>query len=149
MNIYFSCSITGGRQDQQFYHEIVQFLLEKGHQVPTAHLAHQDVIQAEDTVSARSVYKRDMQWLDECDGLIAEISTPSHGVGYEIAMALILGKPTFCCFQLGHKVSKILLGNTHPNLHLNAYHNMEDLLPLIQDFLMNIHPGDIHHSIAG
>jgi nucleoside 2-deoxyribosyltransferase len=149
MNIYFSCSITGGRQDQQFYHRIVQFLLENGHQVPTAHLSHQDVMQAEKVISPRSVYERDMQWLEECDGLIAEISTPSHGVGYEIALALTLGKPTFCCYQLGCKVSKILLGNTHPNLRLHAYHAMEDLLPFIQDFLMKIHPGDIHPSIVG
>jgi len=138
MNIYFSCSITGGRQDQQVYHEIVQFLLENGHHVPTAHLAHQDVMQAEKVVSAQSVYKRDMRWLKESDALIAEVSTPSHGVGYEIAVALTLGKPTLCCFQRERRVSKILLGNTHLNLHLYAYLNINDLLPAIQDFLVNI-----------
>ena len=39
MNIYFSCSITGGRKDQIIYEKIVEFLVAKGHEVPTAHLS--------------------------------------------------------------------------------------------------------------
>jgi len=33
MNIYFSCSITGGRQDEAVYQAIVDFLLAAGHEV--------------------------------------------------------------------------------------------------------------------
>ena len=47
MNIYFSCSITGGRQDQQMYKTITDFLLSSGHIVPTAHLADTDIMEAE------------------------------------------------------------------------------------------------------
>ena len=56
MNIYFSCSITGGRKDQQIYQEIVDCLVELGHEVPTAHLSKAEVIEDERVVSALDVY---------------------------------------------------------------------------------------------
>ena len=90
MNIYFSCSLTGGRQDESVYMTIVDHLLEIGHDVPTAHLAHPQVMDLERVVDAREVYERDMAWIAACDVLIAEVSTPSHGVGYEIAVALLV-----------------------------------------------------------
>jgi hypothetical protein len=33
------------------------------------------------------IYRRDLMWLDACDAVIAEVSSVSHGVGYEIAYA--------------------------------------------------------------
>src|SRR5512137_2389749 len=99
MNIYFSCSITGGRQDQQVYHAIVELLLKSGHEVPTAHLSRADVLEQETSIVPSDVYQRDVKWVLGCDALIAEVSTPSHGVGYEIALALQHQKPVLCCFQ--------------------------------------------------
>ena len=138
MNIYFSCSITGGRQDQQIYHAIVETLQKAGHQVPTAHLSHSDVMVKETVISPAGVYERDVRWVKECDALIAEVSTASHGVGYEIALALFLSKPVFCCYQQNRRVSKMILGNSSPNLFLYAYRSLDDLLPKIGDFLLTV-----------
>ena len=138
MNIYFSCSITGGRQDQQVYHAIVELLLTAGHEVPTSHLARADVMEKETIVDPADVYHRDVNWVLGCDALIAEVSTPSHGVGYEIALALEKKKPVFCCFQQGRRVSKMITGNDSPTLSLYAYHSQEDLLPAIERFLASI-----------
>jgi nucleoside 2-deoxyribosyltransferase len=138
MNIYFSCSITGGRQDQEVYRAIVDALLKDGHQVPTAHLSHPDVMEKETEISPAEVYKRDVHWVEDCDALIAEVSTPSHGVGYEIALALLLSKPVFCCYQKNRRVSKIILGNDHPTLTLYPYHLINDLLPRVNEFLLNV-----------
>lgn len=135
MNIYFSCSITGGRQDEAIYRAIVDHLHAGGHTIPTADLADADVLQREDQVSAEEVYARDVRWVRECDALIAEVSTPSHGVGYEIALALQLGKPVLCCYRYGRRVSKMILGNSEPNLTVRGYHNMDDALYVIQSFL--------------
>jgi hypothetical protein len=44
LNIYFSCSLTGGRADQAVYAQIVDSLVGAGHIVPTAHLARADVM---------------------------------------------------------------------------------------------------------
>lgn len=138
MNIYFSCSITGGRQDQQIYYAIVNLLLQAGHQVPTAHLARTDVMEKEMTVDPLEVYHRDINWVLDSDALIAEVSTPSHGVGYEIALALERKKPVFCCYQQGRRVSKMITGNDMPTLRLYVYQSLDDLLPAIASFLASL-----------
>lgn len=111
MNIYFSCSITGGRNDQAAYQAIVAALLADGHSVPTAILADASVLTEEAIISPEEVYQRDIAWLDGCDAVVTEVSTPSHGVGYEIAYALGIGKPVICGYRDGVNVSKMLTGN--------------------------------------
>jgi 2'-deoxynucleoside 5'-phosphate N-hydrolase len=146
MNIYFSCSITGGRQDQQVYHAIVELLQHDGHEVPTAHLSRADVMEKETTINPAEVYHRDLNWVLGCDALIAEVSTPSHGVGYEIALALQHHKPVLCCYQSGQRVSKMITGNDSPTLKRYAYQSLEDLLPEIDRFLKNIRLQDENPS---
>jgi hypothetical protein len=135
LNIYFSCSITGGRQDQQVYKTITDFLLSCGHVVPTAHLANADVMELEQAILPEQVFQRDSRWVVECDALVAEVSTPSHGVGYEIALALSLSKPVFCCYRKGAHVSKMLTGNTSPGYQLLSYTNDDELLRALALFL--------------
>ncbi len=138
MNIYFSCSITGGRNDQPVYAAIVQALLEDGHHVPTAILASPQVMDMEMVVDPREVYRRDVDWVQACDALIAEVSTPSHGVGYEIALALMLEKPVLACFRAGVPVSKMILGNDHPRFTFVMYRDAEEAVILIRDFLRGL-----------
>jgi 2'-deoxynucleoside 5'-phosphate N-hydrolase len=135
MKIYFSCSITGGRQDQPTYAALVEGLQASGHEVLTAQLSSADILDEERVISAPVVYQRDVTWVNECDTLIAEVSTPSHGVGYEIALALSLGKPVLCCYQAGRAVSKMILGNNHPALQLATYHSTPELLQLVTSYL--------------
>jgi 2'-deoxynucleoside 5'-phosphate N-hydrolase len=138
MNIYFSCSITGGRNDQAAYQAIVTALESQGHQVPTAHLSRADVMAAEAVISADEVFQRDVNWVKECDALIAEVSTPSHGVGYEIALAVQYQKPVLCCYQKGKKVSKMILGNDSPALTLCSYDAISELVLGVNTFLKGL-----------
>ena len=140
MNIYFSCSITGGRRDQAIYQHIVDHLTAKGHDVPTAHLSRSDILDEEKVIDPLEVYNRDVKWVEECESLVAEVSTPSHGVGYEIALALFLGKPVFCCYREGVKVSKMLTGNTYSNLIIFGYTDEKDLLAALDHFLAESKP---------
>ncbi|MCE1254620.1 MAG: nucleoside 2-deoxyribosyltransferase [Anaerolineae bacterium] len=135
MNIYFSCSITGGRNEQQIYEVIVQHLLSLGAIVPTASLADINVLEEEKVVGPVDVFERDTQWVLACDAVIAEVSTPSHGVGYEIALALDSGKPVLCCYQSGKTVSKMITGNTRNNIRVITYASVEELLEQIDRFL--------------
>jgi nucleoside 2-deoxyribosyltransferase len=135
MNIYFSCSITGGRNDQQIYQKMVEFMVARGHEVLTAHLSKADILEDERVISPLEVYQRDVKWVDQCDVLIAEVSTPSHGVGYEIALALLQEKPVLCCYQSGRTVSKMIVGNTHPALSLYAYQDTQDVLGELDRYL--------------
>src|SRR5512133_1549774 len=135
MQIYFSCSITGGRNEEQTYQKIVQVLESDGHFVPTAHLSTPQVMELEETVDPVQTYERDMKWLREADAVVAEVSTPSHGVGYEIATALQLRKPVFCCYHKQKRISKIITGNTSPGLVLAPYTSDEDIEMLLHNFL--------------
>jgi len=139
MNVYFSCSITGGRNDQQIYACLVNALLACGHEVPTAVLASPEVGQLEIKVDPRDVYERDTAWVEGCDALVAEVSTPSHGVGYEIALALLRQKPVLCLYRRGRTVSKMITGNSHPNLRVVGYENNTEALETLNAFLEGIH----------
>jgi nucleoside 2-deoxyribosyltransferase len=132
MNIYFSCAITGGRQDQIIYAALVEALLEDGHEVPTAHLSSPSVMEVEAIVSPQDVYERDVLWVKACDVVVAEVSTPSHGVGYEIALAVCSGKPVLCCYQEGRRVSKMITGNSSPGLQVFSYRTPEELVKRIR-----------------
>ena len=138
MNIYFSCSITGGRKDQHIYQRIVNYLIENGHKVPTAHLALPDMMKDEFNLNAVDVYERDMEWVRNCDALIAEVSTPSHGVGYEIAVAIFLGKQVMCCHYTDKKISKIISGNTNKNMRVFSYNSEDELISEIEKYLMEL-----------
>jgi len=138
LNLYFSCSLTGGRADQEIYSAIVGHLEQLGHVVPTAHLADPGVMDLEKVVDPQEIYRRDVRWIEECDALIAEVSTPSHGVGYEIAYALGLGKPVLCCYKGGVPVSKMILGNQSKGLQVSEYVDPPGALVAIDAFLHQI-----------
>jgi 2'-deoxynucleoside 5'-phosphate N-hydrolase len=135
MNIYFACSITGGREFESVYQVISRALLEDDHKVPTAHLAETGVASVEAVIDPLEVYTRDTAWIRESDVMIAEVSVPSHGVGYEIAYALGLGKPVLALYQEDRKVSKMISGNPDPNLLVKCYLDPENATALIRAFL--------------
>ena len=135
MKMYFSCSLTGGRADQKIYGAIVDYLVAQGHDVLTTHLAKPEVMAEEQVISPREVYERDIAWVKEADVLIAEVSTPSHGVGYEIAAALTLSKPVLCVYRQNARVSKMITGNTAPTLRVAAYDEDSTAPGVIQKFL--------------
>lgn len=138
MNIYFSCSITGGRTEEKIYQAIVAELLALGHEVPTAHLSHANVVDVEKVAQPAEIYARDMRWLHNCDAVVAEATSPSHGVGYEIAVALTLGKPVFCCYQKERRVSMILTGNSSPTLTLCPYASEREMMTAMRSFLSRL-----------
>ena len=141
MNVYFACSITGGREFEEIYQTIVQTLLDDGHIVPTSFLASSEVMGLEKIVSPLDVFTRDIDWINRADTLIAEVSTPSHGVGYEIAYALSLGKPVLCCYQEGRTVSKMITGNSNPGIRVRAYRTPQQAASFVQAFLGEVAAG--------
>jgi nucleoside 2-deoxyribosyltransferase len=84
-------------------------------------------------LTPQDVYERDVQWIRECDTLIAEVGVPSHGVGYEIGYALNAGKPVLCIAQTDRRVSKMITGN--PALTMKYYSTFEEALELARIFL--------------
>ena len=135
MKIYFACSVTGGRDYERHYKKITDHLLAQGYEVPTAHLAESNILELEKVTAAEDVYARDIDWLIASDCLIAEISVASHGVGYEIGFALQAEKPVLCLYDAKRSVSKMLTGNPDSNLTIAAYHEIEEAIHKIDNFV--------------
>lgn len=136
MKIYFAGSIRGGRTDKEVYSEIITYLKRYG-QVLTEHVGDQKLTNlGEEGITGEEICKRDIQWIEEADVFIAEISTPSLGVGYEIAKAEELGKRILCLCRKpenGKKISAMIKGNK--NLILKEYTNLKEVFQHIDDFL--------------
>jgi nucleoside 2-deoxyribosyltransferase len=93
MNIYFAGSIRGGRGDVSTYKELIGFLKQYG-TVLTEHVGDYSLsIAGQNQLDDGYIHDRDVNWLSSCDVVVAEASTPSLGVGYELCFAEKLGIP--------------------------------------------------------
>jgi 2'-deoxynucleoside 5'-phosphate N-hydrolase len=87
LTIYFAGAISGGRGDVAHYREIVAALERDGHRVLAGAVAAETVGADGEPLQSAAIFERDMGWISDADVLIAEVSMPSTGVGYEIATA--------------------------------------------------------------
>ena len=133
MTIYFAGSIRGGRQGLDRYREIIRLLNRYG-SVLTEHVGHEDPEELEKDKTDSDIYREDMAWLRRCDALVAEVSYPSLGVGYEIASAEGLGKRILCLFcpEAGYRLSSMIDGN--PALIVKTYRDMTEARRLLDEF---------------
>ena len=138
MQIYFSGAISGGRDDLSVYQHIVAHLQASGAVVPSAHVADPAVLSRESSVSPRDVYQRDIGWIEQSDAMVAEVSTPSLGVGYEVGYALHIAKPVLCLHRHGLFISKMITGNPAPMLRVAAYENLDELDAHLDSFLKSL-----------
>lgn len=65
-------------------------------------------------MSEQEIYRRDISLLEESDCLIAEVTVPSIGVGYEICRALRMGLPVLCVHGTDANVSAMLPRKSEP-----------------------------------
>ena len=117
--VYFAGSIRGGRQDAALYGEMIAFMEERGCRVLTEHVGLESLQQeGERTMTEEEIFQRDMAWLTECDLVVAECTTPSHGVGYELARARDIGKEVHIFYDLSRgRLSAMLAGDSRFILH--------------------------------
>jgi hypothetical protein len=80
---------------------------------------------------------RDTGWIEESAALVAEVSTPSHGVGYEIGYALQRGKKVLCLHRAESPVSKMITGNREPNLTVQSYVDEDEAVRHLLDWIEN------------
>ncbi len=137
MKIYFGGSIRAGRDDQVIYHQLIQCLQGYG-TVLTEHVGDPELTQwGDDGPSDQMIYQRDMAWLSEASLMVAEVTIPSLGVGYEIGRAESRGIPVLCLYreQDGRKLSAMIAGN--PNGTVAEYSTVEEARVYIGSFIGN------------
>lgn len=133
--IYFCGSIRGGRQLAATYETIIAILQVHG-RVLTEHLGDDSEIETRDrALSDRAIHDRDLQWIRESDVVVAEVTVPSLGVGYEIGRAIEMGKPVLCLFNNGTKsiLSAMIAGS--PDVVMVDYSDPVGLRDLLKEFI--------------
>lgn len=135
--IYFCGSIRGGRDDAALYQNLIEHIETHG-TVLSEHVGHDDVEQEEKDRSEQEIYERDVSWLEEADIVIAEVTTPSLGVGYELAYAEKLGKPILCLYRPDseHALSAMVRGC--PTFTVTEYDDRSDAASAIDTFLETV-----------
>jgi len=135
MKIYFAASIRGGRDDRKIYEDIIKILQKHG-TVLTEHIGNQNLSDGgEYERPDELIFQRDMQFLEECDIVIAEVTTPSLGVGYEIARAELMEKPVLCLFreENGKRLSAMIAGNN--KIITERYEDASEIDSLFKKFI--------------
>ena len=131
MKIYFCGSIRGGRNDAAKYKRMIDALKHYG-TVLTEHVGDPTLTDKGGDGGSDYIWKRDTDWLKECDLVIAECTQPSLGVGYELAFARFLEKPVHI-FYGGEegRLSAMLAGD--PVFRIHEYSDEEDMLRELED----------------
>lgn len=136
LRIYFCGSIRGGRQDAQLYHDLIMYLKTFGN-VLTEHIGRLDLVD-EREIPPCQIHDRDLTWLKSSDVIIAEVSTPSVGVGYELGRAVAMGKPILCLYRKND--DRILSGmiSGSPGIVSVVYEEMDEAKMWIASYIANI-----------
>lgn len=132
MKIYFSGSIRGGREHAQWYDFIVKNLTSYG-KVNSEFVADKNLTSYGNIeLTDNEIYQRDIDLIKESEIVIADVTVPSLGVGYELAYAEKLNKKIFCLYHHieGKRISAMVAGNS--NFTVFAYENEEEILEIFK-----------------
>lgn len=135
VKIYFCGSIKGGRQLAATYERIIQMLNGSG-QVLTEHVGDPEEVSVIDRDQTDGyIHDRDMQWIRESDVVVAEVTIPSLGVGYEIGRAIEMKKPVLSIFNTsyGKKLSAMIAGSEGVDLY--QYSDLSELEEVLKEFI--------------
>jgi len=138
MKIYFAGSITSGRHDVELYSKLVQHLKKYG-EVLTEHVGDPSLSdRGEEELEDTFIHDRDMKLLKSADVIVAEVSTPSLGVGYELGNAVNFGIPILCLYRPQEKkvLSNIIEGSG--KMTTKYYNTVEEALAIIDGFIENL-----------
>lgn len=133
--IYFAGSIRAGREDADLYAKIVNELRTYG-TVLTEHVSSKTVETDEKDLSEKEIHDRDMEWLEECDVVVAEVTQPSLGVGYEIGRAVHLKKNILCLFRpnTGKRLSAMIAGAVNGDSFRVKHYKEEEFVEILKDY---------------
>jgi len=143
MKIYFCGSIRGGRDHQAIYHKLIKHIQGYG-EVLTEHVGSEFTdpttgkVVTDTDLDDIQIHNRDISWLRESDVIVAEVTMPSLGVGYELGFAKLLGKPTLCLFREleGKHLSAMVAGAEEAEKFVvQKYRELDEATKVISGFL--------------
>jgi hypothetical protein len=110
--------------------------------VNAGQILNRGIVDGGETTADEIIFNRDMSWLDEVARakglLLAEVSIPSHGVGYEIATARYrYGIPVVCLHRpdVSRRCSAMIAGDPGITLIRYSADAMETMLSRLETVL--------------
>lgn len=131
MKLFFAGSIRGGGGYIKVYRRIIALLNTYGEVI--SELQNDNGIpEKEGKKSDMAIHARTSKAIRHSDLVIAEVSHPSIGVGYEIALAESIGIPVIALYHRGseHRLSAMIAGNE--KIVTLPYNTFEELGTLLE-----------------
>lgn len=143
--IYFAGSISGGRDYQDIYADMIIHLKKYG-DVLTEHIGSKNLSSNGEDDSDYAIHGRDMEWLNSSDVVVADVTKPSLGVGYEIGRVTEMNaratekefKHLLCLYKRNDsiRISAMIKGN--PEIKIEEYNDIEEAKTAIDRFFMDL-----------
>ena len=131
MRIYFAGAIRGDREDWLLYRNLIALLQTYGI-VLTEHVGESNIAITGENLPDTHIHDRDLEWLKSCDCLVAEVTRPSLGVGYEIGKATEWGKQVICLYRSSVTPSLSAMIGGSDRLTVYKYERIDELPPLFE-----------------
>jgi nucleoside 2-deoxyribosyltransferase len=129
MQIYLAVPLAYNR-DQSLAVAVADAIENLGHQITSKWVLDRDPSWG---LPVEQVAKRDFDALEASDAIVAEISTPSHGVGMELEFAVMKGKKVICLRRPDSRVSGLIAGT--PSIRVLTYLDGEDAVRQVKSIL--------------
>jgi nucleoside 2-deoxyribosyltransferase len=134
MIIYCAGPIRGNTDFQIDFKEIINCIKLQGH---TALSELNEQFRTSVPLTEKQIFKRDIKWIEKSELMIAESSSPSLGVGFEISYALYKQKiPVLALVNKSAKmVSAMIAGCNSELLSVKEYSDSIQLEKYISTFI--------------
>ena len=153
--VYFAGAIRGDRTLADTIISLINYIkTDLGLPVLTEHVGTEKPIEEfakkigkeVEELQAEDIEKQDIEWLDQCSYVIAEISGASTGTGREIEYARTKGEfgkvlaKILCIYRIdrAYYASPMIRGMTggkYPNISIRSYKNLEEAKEIVKAFL--------------
>ncbi len=132
IKVYYACSIRGGR-DKSSNYELIASIINKYANILDKHVYDNKLTIDGEKLKDEIIYQRDIAMIKDCDILIAEVSNPSLGVGYEIGYAEKLNKKIVCLCESNINLSAMINGNK--NIRVIYYEKIGEIENKLKKYL--------------
>ena len=132
--IYFACSIRGGRDDAESYARLVEHTKAQA-TVLTEIFANGKLTAQGMNAPSTHIWQTDINWVKQADAVIAEVTNPSLGVGYEIAKAEEWDKPVLALYRDTGDMKLSAMIDGAPGVEVFRYQELEEAFVAINGFV--------------
>lgn len=136
--IYFCGSMRAGRQDVDLYGTLIEKLSKYG-EVLTPFVGDKSItaLDSDYSGSDQGIHDRCVEQLSACSVVVAEVTVPSLGVGYELGRAVAMGKRVLCLYRPteGMKLSAMIRGMDNGDSLRALDYQPENVDPIFEKFM--------------